>query len=329
MSVFSLFKNQVEQANEKKRIVFPESDDLRVLTAVSNLNKDNIIDPILIGKKEDIEKLAADNNLDIDGVKIYDQDNYAELDEMAEAFVKARKKDTSIAEAKAKLAKGNYFGTMLVKMGKADGMVSGAAHSTANTVLPALQLIHAAKGMHRVSGAFVMEKGDERYIFADCAINIDPDEETLAEIGYQSTQTAKMAGIDPKVAFLSFSTKGSADAPMVSKVHDAAEMFKKNHPEIPADGELQFDAAFVPAVGKKKAPGSKVAGHANVFVFPELQSGNIAYKMVQRLGNFTAVGPILQGLAAPVNDLSRGCSEQDIYDLAIVTAAQALAKDEK
>ena len=328
MSVFSLFKKQVEAAPEKKRIVFPESDDLRVLTAVSNLNKDGIIEPILIGKKEDVEKLAADNNLDIGGVKIYDQNNYADLDEMAEAFVKARRKDTSIAEAKAKLAKGNYFGTMLVKMGLADGMVSGAAHSTANTVLPALQLIHAAKGMHRVSGAFVMEKGDERYIFADCAININPDEETLAEIGYQSALTAKMADIDPKVAFLSFSTKGSAEGPMVDKVHDAAVMFQKDHPEIPGDGELQFDAAFVPTVGEKKAPGSKVAGHANVFVFPELQSGNIAYKMVQRLGGFTAVGPILQGLAAPVNDLSRGCSEQDIYDLAIVTAAQALAKDE-
>lgn len=329
MSVFSLFKKQVEQAENKKRIVFPESNDLRVLTAVSNLNQDGIVEPILIGDPDEVKKIAAEHNLDIAGVKIYDQNNYSKLDAMADVFVKARHKDTSIAEAKAKLAKGNYFGTMLVKMGLADGMVSGAAHSTANTVLPALQLIHAAEGMHRVSGAFVMEKGDERYIFADCAINIEPDEETLAEIGYQSAQTAKMAEIDPKVAFLSFSTKGSAEGPMVNKVHDAAVMFQKNHPEIPADGELQFDAAFVPAVGEKKAPGSKVAGHANVFVFPELQSGNIAYKMVQRLGGFTAVGPILQGLAAPVNDLSRGCSEQDIYDLAIVTAAQALAKDEK
>ena len=328
MSVFSLFKKQVEAAPEKKRIVFPESDDLRVLTAVSNLNKDGIIEPILIGKKEDVEKLAADNNLDIEGVKIYDQNNYADLDEMAEAFVKARRKDTSIAEAKAKLAKGNYFGTMLVKMDLADGMVSGAAHSTANTVLPALQLIHAAKGMHRVSGAFVMEKGDERYIFADCAININPDEDTLAEIGYQSALTAKMADIDPKVAFLSFSTKGSADGAMVAKLHDAAAILQKDHPDIPGDGELHFDDAVVPTVGEQKATGSEVAGHANVFVFPELQSGNIAYKMVQRLGGFTAVGPILQGLAAPVNDLSRGCSEQDIYDLAIVTAAQALAKDE-
>lgn len=329
MSVFSLFKKQIEQAENKKRIVFPESDDLRVLTAVSNLNQDGIVEPILIGDPDKVKKIAAEHNLDIAGVKIYDQNNYSGLDAMADAFVKARHKNTSIAEAKAKLAKGNYFGTMLVKMGLADGMVSGAAHSTANTVLPALQLIHAAEGMHRVSGAFVMEKGDERYIFADCAINIEPDEETLAEIGYQSAQTAKMAEIDPKVAFLSFSTKGSAEGPMVNKVHDAAAMFQKNYPEIPADGELQFDAAFVPAVGEKKAPGSKVAGHANVFVFPELQSGNIAYKMVQRLGGFTAVGPILQGLAAPVNDLSRGCSGQDIYDLAIVTATQALAKDEK
>ncbi|WP_278897833.1 phosphate acetyltransferase [Lactobacillus gallinarum] len=329
MSVFSLFKKQVEAAKDKKRIVFPESDDLRILTAVSNLNKDGIVEPILIGKKENVAKIAEENSLDLTGVKIYDPNNYADLDKMVKAFIAARRKDTSVAEAKAKLAKENYFGTMLVKMDLADGMVSGAAHSTANTVLPALQLIHAAEGMHRVSGAFVMEKGDERYIFADCAINIEPDEETLAEIGYQSAQTAKMAEIDPKVAFLSFSTKGSAEGPMVDKVHDAAAMFQKSHPEIPADGELQFDAAFVPAVGEKKAPGSKVAGHANVFVFPELQSGNIAYKMVQRLGGFTAVGPILQGLAAPVNDLSRGCSEQDIYDLAIVTAAQALAKDEK
>jgi len=329
MSVFSLFKKQVEAAKDKKRIVFPESDDLRILTAIANLKKDGIIEPILIGTPDEIAKLAKENNLDLAGVKIYDLNHYDELDQMAAEFVKARRKDTSIAEAKLKLAQGNYFGTMLVKMGKADGMVSGAAHSTANTVLPALQLIHAAKGMHRVSGAFVMEKGDERYIFADCAININPDEETLAEIGYQSALTAKMAEIDPKVAFLSFSTKGSAEGPMVDKVHDAAAMFQKDHPEIPADGELQFDAAFVPAVSEKKAPNSKVAGHANVFVFPELQSGNIGYKMVQRLGGFTAVGPILQGLAAPVNDLSRGCSEQDIYDLAIVTAAQALAKDEK
>lgn len=327
MSVFSLFKKQVEAAKNKKRIVFPESEDLRILTAVSRLDEEGIIEPILIGKKAQIAKNATEHNLDIKDVKIYDPSNYDELDEMVEAFKAARKKEMSAAEIKAKLAQENYFGTMLVKMGKADGMVSGAAHSTANTVLPALQLIHAAQGMHRVSGAFVMEKGDERYIFADCAINIEPDEETLAEIGYQSAQTAKMADIDPKVAFLSFSTKGSASGPMVDKVHDAAEMFKKNHPEIPADGELQFDAAFVPAVGEKKAPNSKVAGHANVFVFPELQSGNIAYKMVQRLGGFTAVGPILQGLASPVNDLSRGCSEQDIYDLAIVTAAQALAKE--
>lgn len=328
MSVFSLFKKQVEQADEKKRIVFPESDDIRVLTAVSNLNKDGIIEPLLIGNKEEVEKLAADNGLDIEGVKIYDLNNYANLDEMAEVFVKARRKDITVDDAKEKLTKGNYFGTMLVQMGKADGMVSGAAHSTANTVLPALQLIHAAEGMHRVSGAFVMEKGDERYIFADCAINIDPDAATLAEIGYQSARTAKLAGIDPKVAFLSFSTKGSAKGDMVDKVREATEIFQKDHPEIPGDGELQFDAAFVPSVGEKKAPGSKVAGHANVFVFPELQSGNIGYKMVQRLGGFTAVGPILQGLAAPVNDLSRGCSEQDIYDLAIVTAAQALAKEE-
>lgn len=329
MSVFSTFKKQVIAAKNKKRIVFPESSDLRILTAVSKLVEDDIIEPILIGEKANVAKIAEDNDLNLANVKIYNPDSYEDLDEMVAAFIKARKKEISADEVKEDLKKANYFATMLVKMGLADGMVSGAAHSTANTVLPALQLIHAASGMHRVSGAFVMEKGNERYIFADCAINIEPDEATLAEIAYQSAQTAKMAGIEPKVAFLSFSTKGSAKGPMVDKVKNAVEIFKKAHPEIAADGELQFDAAFVPAVAKKKAPGSEIAGNANVFVFPELQSGNIAYKMVQRLGGFTAVGPILQGLAAPVNDLSRGCNVQDIYDLAIVTAAQALAEDER
>ena len=172
-----------------------------------------------------------------------------------------------------------------------------------------------------------MERGDEKYIFADCAINIDPDAETLTEIAYQSAQTAKAVGIDPKIAFLSFSTKGSAKGEMIDKVVEATKLFNKKYPEIPADGELQFDAAFVPSIGEAKAPGSKVAGHANVFIFPELQSGNIGYKIAQRLGNFSAVGPILQGLAEPINDLSRGCSTQDVYDLAIVTAAQATRDD--
>ena len=206
-------------------------------------------------------------------------------------------------------------------------MISGAAHSTADTVRPALQIVKTAPGMHRVSGVMIMERGDERYIFSDCAMNIDPDSDTLAEIGYQAAKIAKMAEIDPKIAFLSFSTKGSAKGPQVEKVVEAVNKFKKDHPDIPADGELQFDAAIVPEVGERKAPDSKVAGHANVFIFPELQSGNIGYKIAQRLGNFSAVGPVLEGLAAPINDLSRGASSEDVYLMGILTAAQSLAKD--
>jgi phosphate acetyltransferase len=212
---------------------------------------------------------------------------------------------------------------MLVYEGKADGMVSGATHSTANTVRPALQIIKTKKGMSRVSGAMIMERKDEKYIFADCAINIDPDSETLAEIAYQSSKTAEMVGLDPKIAMLSFSTKGSAKGPMVTKVQDATDLVHQKYPDLVCDGELQFDAAVVPRVGEAKAPGSAVAGHANVFIFPELQSGNISYKVAERLGGFSAIGPVLQGLAAPINDLSRGCKTEDVYLLAILTAAQA------
>ena len=239
-------------------------------------------------------------------------------------LVALRNGKSTAEDAKKMLSDVSYFGTMLVYENIADGMVSGAAHSTASTVRPALQIIKTAAGMHRVSGSFVMERGEEKYVFADCAINIDPDATTLAEIAYQSAQTV---GIDPKVAFLSFSTKGSAKGAMIDKVVEATKLFQEKYPEIPADGELQFDAAFVPSVGQSKASGSKVAGHANVFVFPELQSGNISYKITQRLGNFLAVGPILQGIAKPVNDLSRGASSDDVYNLAILTAAQAIFKD--
>lgn len=324
MTVFSLLTDMVKKAPEKQRIVFPEGDDQRILTAAAKLAADGLLKPIVLGKKSEVAKLAADAGLDLTGVEIFDPAEYANYEQMYEVYRASSKKAVSLDEIKQNCAQGNYFATLLVKMGEADGMVSGANHTTANTVLPALKLIHAKPGMHRVSGSFVMEKGAEKYIFADCAINIDPDAQTLSEVAYQSALTAKMVGIDPKVAFLSFSTKGSAKGEMVDKVVEACKLFQAAHPDIPADGELQFDAAFVPSVGEKKAPGSKVAGHANVFVFPELQSGNIGYKLVQRLGGFTAVGPILQGLAAPVNDLSRGASSQDVYDMAVLTAAQAV-----
>ena len=214
---------------------------------------------------------------------------------------------------------------MLVYLGVADGMVSGATHPTGDTVRPALQIIKTAPGSSRISGAFVMQRDDERYIFADAAINIDIDAQTMAEIAIQSANTAKVFGIDPKVAMLGFSTKGSAKAPQVDKVAEATLLAKTAAPELAIDGELQFDAAFVESVAAAKAPESEVAGHANVFVFPDLQSGNIGYKIAQRLGGFEAIGPVLQGLAKPISDLSRGANEEDVYKVAIITAAQAMA----
>lgn len=328
MSVFELFKKQVKNAEVKPRIVFPEGEDVRILDAATRLEAEGLVKVILLGNENQIREIAQENNFNLTNIKIIDPDNYAEFDQMCKKFVEIRHGKNTLEDAQKMLKQTTYFGTMLVKMGEADGMVSGAAHSTADTVRPALQIVKTAKGMHRVSGVMIMERGDERYIFSDCAMNIDPDSETLAEIGYQATKIAKMIEIEPRVAFLSFSTKGSAQGEMVTKVVDAVNKFKEDHPDIPADGELQFDAAFVPSVGERKAPNSKVAGHANVFVFPELQSGNIGYKIAQRLGNFSAVGPVLEGLAAPINDLSRGASSEDVYLMGILTAAQALAEGE-
>lgn len=328
MSVFELFKKQVKNAKVKPRIVFPEGEDVRILDAATRLEAEGLVKVILLGSEDKIRSVAQENNFNLTNIRIIDPDNYPEFDQMCAEFVEVRHGKNTLEDAKKMLKQTTYFGTMLVKMGEADGMVSGAAHSTADTVRPALQIVKTAKGMHRVSGVMIMERGDERYIFSDCAMNIDPDSETLAEIGYQAVKIAKMIEIEPRVAFLSFSTKGSAQGEMVTKVVDAVKKFKEDHPDIPADGELQFDAAFVPSVGERKAPGSKVAGHANVFIFPELQSGNIGYKIAQRLGNFSAVGPVLEGLAAPINDLSRGASSEDVYLMGILTAAQALAEEE-
>lgn len=329
MSVFDLLKNKVQNSNKTYQIVFPEGNDLRVLKAASKLSLADIVKPILLGEPEEIKALITKENLEFSQLEIIDPLHYEKQKNMVQEFIDARRKDIAKSEAEKALEDPNYFGTMLVKIGQADGMVSGATHSTAATVRPALQLIHTAAGMSRVSGSFIMERAQEKYIFADCAINIDPDSETLAEIAYQSVQTARMIDIDPKVAFLSFSTNGSAKGEMVTKVKEAATIFHQQHPEIVSDGELQFDAAFVPDVAASKAPASALKGQANIFIFPELQSGNISYKITQRLANFTAIGPILQGLQKPVNDLSRGANTQDIYHIAILTAAQALLRDEQ
>ena len=311
---------------QDKTIVFPEGADKRILGAAVRLKNDDLVEPILLGSKSEIEATANENNFDITGLQIIDLAAYPEADKktMFDALLERRKGKNTPEQVEKMLEDVSYFGTMLVYMGKADGMVSGAVHSTGSTVRPALQIIKTKPNAHRISGAFLMQKGDQRYIFADCAINIELDADTMAEVAVQSAETAKLFGIDPKVALLSFSTKGSAKGDMVTKVAEATEKVHEMEPELPADGEMQFDAAVVPSVGELKAPGSKVAGHANVFIFPSLEAGNIGYKIAQRFGGFTAVGPILQGLNAPIADLSRGCSEDDAYKVAIITAVQAL-----
>jgi phosphate acetyltransferase len=314
--------------SSRKTIVFPEGEDERVLKAALRLQADDILTPILLGDPAKIADAAQRSGLDLGTVKIQPIAADEQYEQFCQDFVERRHGKNTLDQAKQMLLEPSYYGTMMVYEHLADGMVSGAAHSTANTVRPALQIIKTVPGQKRVSGAMLLERGDERYVFADCAMNIDPDSATLAEIAVQSADTAKLIGLDPVVAMLSFSTKGSAKGEMVSKVQDAVALARELAPTLKIDGELQFDAAFVPEVGERKAPGSQVAGHANVFVFPDLQSANIGYKIAQRLGNFSATGPVLQGLAAPVNDLSRGASSDDVYRAGILTAAQANMKAE-
>lgn len=322
-----LFTGLKEKVSGKNvRIVFPEGLDERVLKAAGRLAADGVVTPIIIGNIEQVEAKAKELNVALDNAEIYDPASYAEYDALVSSFVERRNGKATEESARKTLLDENYFGTMLVYTGKADGLVSGAAHSTADTVRPALQIIKTKEGVSKTSGVFIMAREDEKYVFADCAINISPDSNDLAEIAIESAKTAEMFDIEPRVAMLSFSTKGSAKSPETEKVSNAVEEAKKRAPQLVVDGEFQFDAAFVPSVAKTKAPGSVLQGDANVFVFPSLEAGNIGYKIAQRLGNFDAVGPILQGLNAPVNDLSRGCNEDDVYKLALITAAQALTK---
>ena len=323
MELFEEIAAKVKGQN--KTIVFPEGEDKRVLGAAVRLQQDGLLKPILLGKRSEIEATAKENGWDISALTILDPAEYPAADKQAmfDALLERRKGKNTPEQVEEMLKDVSYFGTMLVYMGKADGMVSGAVHSTGSTVRPALQIVKTKPGSHRISGAFLMLKGNQRYIFADCAINIELDAPTMAEVAVQSAETAKLFGIDPKVALLSFSTKGSAKGDMVTKVAEATEKVHELAPDLAADGELQFDAAFVPEVGELKAPDSKVAGHANVFIFPSLEAGDIGYKIAQRFGGFTAVGPILQGLNAPIADLSRGCNEDDVYKVALITAARA------
>ena len=332
-----MFENLVEilKANPRK-IVYTEGTDARILESAARLKKDGFLTPVLVGNVDDVKAAAEKGGFDIEGLEILDPATYPEMEEMVAQMVELRKGKMSPEDCRANLQKGNYFGTMLVKMGKADSLLGGATYSTADTVRPALQLVKTKKGAHLVSSCFVMVRGDEILTMGDCAINIDYQDtvdkegnvtftaaQKLAEVAIETAKTAKVFGVDPKVAVLSFSTKGSGKGGTVQLSRDATAIAKELDPELKIDGEMQFDAAVSPTVGQLKFPGSPVAGHANVFIFPNIEAGNIGYKIAQRLGGFAAYGPILQGLNAPINDLSRGCDAEEVYQMSIITAALA------
>ena len=332
-----MFENLVEilKANPRK-IVYTEGSDARILESAARLKQGGFLTPILVGNVEEVKAAAAKGGFDIEGLEIIDPLTYDKMDEMVETMVQLRKGKMSAEDCRAALSKGNYFGTMLVKMGVADALLGGATYSTADTVRPALQLVKTKKGANLVSSCFILVRGDEMLAMGDCAINISYEDkldkegnvtltaaQQLAEVAVETAKTAKVFGIDPKVAMLSYSTKGSGKGPNVDLVRNATAIAKEMAPDVAIDGEMQFDAAVSPVVGQLKFPGSPVAGYANTFIFPEIQSGNIGYKIAQRLGGFAAYGPILQGLNAPINDLSRGCDAEEVYQMSIITAALA------
>ncbi len=314
---------------DPKKIVFTEGTDPRILEASSRLLASNFLAPILVGNREEVEEAAEKSGFNIRGAQIIDPANYDRMDEMVEMFCELRKsKGVTPEQARKTLSSANYFGTMLVKMGVADALLGGATYSTADTVRPALQLIKTKPGNSIVSSCFILVRpsatGDNEVLaMSDCAINIKPTEDELVEIAGETAACARIFGVDPKVAFLSYSTLGSGKGEDVDKMRNAAAKTKAAHPELPIEGEIQFDAAVSPRVARTKCPESEVAGHANTFIFPDINAGNIGYKIAQRLGNFEAYGPILLGLNAPVNDLSRGCNASEVYSMAIITAALA------
>ena len=324
----------------RKTIVFTEGTDARILDAAAKLLAEDLMGVILCGNADEVKAAAKAGNFNIDKAEIVDPATYPEMDAMVAEMAALRKGKMTEDECRAALSKSNYFGTMLVKMGKADALLGGATYSTADTVRPALQIIKTKKGSTLVSSSFILfrEKDgkEEKIAMGDCAINLSYEDkldkdgnvvqtgaQKLAEVAVETARTAAFFGIDPKVAVLSFSTYGSGKGGTVQLSHDAVIEARKLDPSLVVDGEFQFDAAIAPEVGELKAPGSAVAGHANVFIFPNINAGNIGYKIAQRLGNFDAYGPILLGLNAQINDLSRGCNAQEVYSMAIVTAALA------
>ena len=321
-----------ELRKDPKKIVFTEGEDPRILEASSRLLASNFLSPILVGNEEKVLAAAEKSGYNIRGAEIIDPENFDRIDEMVALFCELRKSKGVSEEQARKVLKGaNYFGTMLVKMGIADALLGGATYSTADTVRPALQLIKTKPGNKSVSSCFILVRPsatgeNEVLAMGDCAINIMPTEDDLVEICGETAECAKIFGIDPKVAFLSYSTLGSGKGEDVDKMRNAATKAKAAYPGLPIEGELQFDAAVAPRVARTKCPNSEVAGHANTFIFPDINAGNIGYKIAQRLGNFEAYGPILLGLNAPINDLSRGCNAIEVYSMAIITASLAVKK---
>lgn len=313
-----------------KTIVLPEAEDLRVLEAGSKVEKEGFAKIILIGNIEKTKKLAKENNIDITNIKIIDPETSEKYEEYTKAFYELRKaKGITEDDAKKIIKNPVYFGMMMVKKEDADGLVSGAAHSTSDTLRPALQILKTAPGTKLVSAFFLMnvpncEYGENGiFVFADSGLNENPDSDKLAEIAASSAKSfEQLVGKEAKVGMLSYSTYGSAKSELTEKVIEATKLLKERYPEIKADGELQLDAAIIPEIAKSKAPGSEVAGQCNTLVFPNLDAGNIGYKLVQRLAKAEAYGPLCQGIAKPVNDLSRGCSSDDIVGVIAITAVQ-------
>ncbi|MBK5194624.1 MAG: phosphate acetyltransferase [Proteiniphilum sp.] len=330
----NLIESIIERAKaDKQRIVLPEGTEKRTLQAADQLIRDGVAEIILLGNPVEIEQLAKKMELEnLDRAIIVDPKSHDKKEAYIDLLVELRKKKGMTPEEAALLVEDPlYLACLMIKNGEADGEIAGAQNTTGDVLRPALQIIKTSPGVKVVSGAFIMFTKTPQYgengilIFADCAVMPNPNAEELASIALASAQTARsLVGVEPKVAMLSFSTKGSAEHEMIDKVREATRIAKKLNPSLQIDGELQADAALVPAVGASKAPGSAIAGKANVLVFPTLESGNIAYKLVQRLGNAEAVGPVLQGMAAPVNDLSRGCSVDDIYKMVAIAANQSI-----
>ena len=326
--------------SSKKTIVFTEGSDPRILSAADRLIKEDLMGVILCGNVDEVKAAAKNGGFNIDGAEIVDPATYPEMDALVAQMFELRKGKMTEEECRAALAKSNYFGTMLVKAGTADALLGGATYSTADTVRPALQIIKTKKGSNLVSSSFILfrEKDgkEEKIAMGDCAINLgytdrlDKDGNVvlsaarqLAEVAVETAKTADFFGIDPKVAVLSFSTYGSGKGGTVQLSHDAVIEARNIDPNLVIDGEFQFDAAVSAEVAKTKCPDSKVAGQANTFIFPLIEAGNIGYKIAQRLGGYEAYGPILQGLNAPINDLSRGCNADEVYKMAIITAGMA------